>query len=213
MQPLKLYCFAESGNAYRAALMLQLCDLPWEPVFVDYFKGETRSPAYRLEVNEMGEVPVLDDGGLKLTQSGVILDYLADKTGRFKPEGEAERREVLRWILFDNHKFTSYFATLRFLVGLSGHDEGELTAFLRARALAAYGIVDGHLSRSDFLVGSTPTIADISLAGYIYYPERAGVELDAFPHIARWAARLAALPGWMHPYDLMPGRTSSCAST
>lgn len=202
---MQLYCFAQSGNAYRAALMLQLCDVPWEPLFVDYFNGETHTEAYRANVNEMGEVPVLVDGDLKLSQSGVILDYLAHKTGRFLPDGERERREALRWILFDNHKFTSYFATLRFMVGLSGQAEGDVTAFLRLRALAAYDIVDGHLARSDFLVGAVPTIADVSLAGYVYYPERAGVELARFAHIARWAERLASLPGWVHPYELMPG--------
>ncbi|MDQ0504904.1 glutathione S-transferase family protein [Xanthobacter agilis] len=205
MQPMKLYCFAQSGNAYRAALMLQVCDVPWEPVFVDFFNGETRTAAFRAEVNEMGEVPVLVDGDLRLSQSGVILDYLAHKTGRFLPDTEAERREALRWILFDNHKFTSYFATLRFMVALSGQSEGDVTAFLRLRAMSAYGIVDAHLARSDFLVGAMPTYADVSLAGYVFYPERAGVELAQFPHLERWAARIAALPGWVHPYDLMPG--------
>ena len=78
-----LHCFGESGNAYKAALMLQLCGLDWEPRFVDFFAGATRDPAYRAEVNEMGEVPVLDHAGLRLTQSGVILDYLAGITGRF----------------------------------------------------------------------------------------------------------------------------------
>lgn len=205
MHPMKLYCFAQSGNAYRAALMLQLCDVPWEAVFVDYFHRETRTAAFRAEVNEMGEVPVLVDGDLRLSQSGVILDYLANKTGHFLPEGEAERREALRWVLFDNHKFTSYFATLRFMVGLTGQAENEVTAFLRDRALAAYGVVDAHLARQDFMVGAVPTYADLSLAGYVYYPERAGVELSEFPHIARWAERIAALPGWVHPYELMPG--------
>lgn len=202
---MQLYCFAQSGNAYRAALMLQLCDVPWVPVFVDYFNGETRTAAFRAHVNEMGEVPVLADGDLKLSQSGVILDYLARKTGHFLPEDEAERREALRWMLFDNHKFTSYFATLRFMVGLCGQPEGEVTAFLRQRALAAHAVVDAHLAGRDFLLGAVPTIADVSLAGYVYYPERAGVELSQFPHVARWAARLAELPGWVHPYELMPG--------
>lgn len=205
MKPMQLYCFAQSGHAYRAALMLQLCDVPWEPVFVDYFNGETRTEAFRANVNEMGEVPVLVDGDLKLSQSGVILDHLARKTGHFLPEGEAERREALRWVLFDNHKFTSYFATLRFMIGLSGQPEGEVSAFLRQRALAAHAVVDAHLAKSEFLAGAVPTIADVSAAGYVYYPERAGVELSQFPHIARWAARIAALPGWVHPYELMPG--------
>lgn len=74
----KLYCFGESGNAYKAALMLELTQQKWTPIFVDFFKGETRSPICRTQVNEMGEVPVLVHGNQKLTQSGVILDYLAE---------------------------------------------------------------------------------------------------------------------------------------
>ena len=74
---LKLYCFGESGNAYKPALMLQFCGLAWDPVFVDFFNGETRSDAYRRDVNAMGEVPVLVHNGKMLTQSGVILTYLA----------------------------------------------------------------------------------------------------------------------------------------
>ena len=114
MSDYTLYCFAQSGNAYKAALMLNLCKADWAPVFVDYFGGETRTGEFR-QVNAMGEVPVLEHEGLTLTQSGVILDYLAERFGRFGPEGPDERREILRWLLFDNHKLTSYTATHRFL--------------------------------------------------------------------------------------------------
>jgi glutathione S-transferase len=71
-----LYCFAQSGNAYKAALMLNLCEAEWTPRFVDFFNGETRSAAYRA-INVMGEVPLLEHRGRRLSQSGVILDYLA----------------------------------------------------------------------------------------------------------------------------------------
>ena len=99
MAEYELYCFAQSGNAYRVALMLNLIGADWQPRFVDFFaKGETRSPEYRESVNEMGEVPVLAHDGKKLSQSGVILTYLADLTGQFRPEGEDERLEALRWI-------------------------------------------------------------------------------------------------------------------
>ena len=114
MAEYRLHCFAQSGNAYKAALMLALCGADWEPRFVDYFNGETRTPEFRA-VNVMGEVPLLEHGPLKLAQSGVILDYLAGQLGRFGPENEDDRREILRWLLFDNHKLTSYPATLRFL--------------------------------------------------------------------------------------------------
>ncbi|MGE5087868.1 MAG: glutathione S-transferase N-terminal domain-containing protein, partial [Candidatus Levyibacteriota bacterium] len=109
-----LYCFAQSGNAYKVALMLELAEADWEPRYVDYFGGETRTPAYRA-INAMGEVPVLLHGVRTLSQSGVILDYLADSLGRFGARDPEEGREVLRWLLFDNHKLTSYTATLRFM--------------------------------------------------------------------------------------------------
>src|SRR5689334_16795155 len=109
-----LFCFAQSGNAYKAALMLAVTGSNWTPRFVDYFNGETRTAAYRA-INVMGEVPVLEHGERRLAQSGVILDYLADKTGQFGPADEHEQRDILRWILFDNHKLTSYTATYRFM--------------------------------------------------------------------------------------------------
>src|SRR3954468_19335134 len=99
MPDYQLYCFAQSGNAYRAALMLNLIGADWKPVYVDFFKGgETRSPKYRSDVNEMGEVPVLVHGAKKLSQAGVILPSLPEHAGNFKPEGEDERLEALRWI-------------------------------------------------------------------------------------------------------------------
>jgi glutathione S-transferase len=199
-----LYCMAESGNAYKAALMLELCGCDWCPRFVDYFNGETRTPRYRADVNEMGEVPVLEHRGRRFSQSGVILTWLADETGQFGPQDEAERLEILRWILFDNHKFTSYFATLRFLFGIQKSGETAVVEFLRARAGTAFGIVDRHLADRPFLVGARPTIADLSLAGYMYYREETGLDRAAFPHLDAWTGRIAALPRWKHPYDLMP---------
>jgi glutathione S-transferase len=104
MAEYQLYCFAQSGNAYRAALMLNLIGADWEPIFVDFFNGETRGTAYRSTVNEMGEAPVLVHGARKLTQSGAILLYLAERSGKFLPRNEDERLEALRWIIFDNQK-------------------------------------------------------------------------------------------------------------
>ena len=116
MPDYQLYCFAQSGNAYRAALMLNLIGADWQPVYVDFFKGgETRTPKYRAEVNEMGEVPVLVHGDKKLTQSGVILTYLAERAGKFKPENENERLEALRWIIFDNQKVNGFLGPYRFV--------------------------------------------------------------------------------------------------
>src|SRR5215468_12592019 len=184
MAEYRLYSFGESGNSYKAGLMLALSGCDWEPRRVDYFDGETRGDAYRSTVNEMGEAPVLEHAGKRLSQSGVILTYLAERTGRFGGRNADERLEALRWILFDNHKFTSYYATLRFLVGLQKSGETPVTEFLRARARGAYGIVDKHLADRPFLLGDTPTIADLSLSGYVFYTEATGIDRrQEFPNV------------------------------
>jgi glutathione S-transferase len=203
----RLHCFAQSGNCYKVALMLNLAGLPWEPVFVDYFKGETRGERYRGEVNEMGEAPVLESGGKRLTQSGIILDRLARETGKFAPQGEDQREECWRWILFDNHKFTSYLATYRFLRTFMKNIDPAVLAFLKSRTEAALTIADKHLARQAFLVGEQPTIADISMAGYVFFsPEETGFDFAvSHPAIEAWRNRIKALAGWKHPYDLMPG--------
>jgi glutathione S-transferase len=200
----RLHCFAESGNAYKAALMLELSGCEWSAIRVDYFRGETRGESFRESVNELGEVPVLEHRGRKLAQSGVILTYLAERTGKLGGGTEEEKLEVLRWILFDNHKFTSYYATLRFLVGLQKSGDPAVIEFLRARVLATFAIVDKHLAKQPFIAGERPTIADISMVGYQYFDEETTIDRSAFPNILAWTRRIAALPGWKHPYDLMP---------
>ena len=198
----RLYCFAQSGNAYKAALMLQLCGAKWEPRFVDFFNGETRTPEYRANVNEMGEAPVLEHKGKRFSQSGVILHYLADHFRKFQGE---DKLEVLRWILWDNHKLTSYVATLRWMVTLAKVGEPQVHEFLRGRIKSALGILELHLKKSPFVVGSTPSIADLSICGYLYWPEEFGVSWAEFPAIETWLARIQGLPGWVYPYQLMPG--------
>ncbi len=208
MAEFKLHCFAASGNSYKVALFLALANADWEPVVVDYFGGETRSEGWRDNLNEMGEIPVLEHKGLKISQSGVILDYLAEVTGQFGARNDDEKRDIWRWILFDNHKFTSYYATLRFMYGLQKTGDTPVTQFLRERAIGAYRIVDKHLANAKFLVGDRLTIADLSLAGYVYLPEETGIDMAEFPHIAAWKERISDMPGWRHPHDLMPGKKS-----
>lgn len=175
MADFKLHCFALSGNSYKAALFLNVSGLDWSPIFVDYLGGETKKDDWRLRLNPQGEVPVLEHDGKMISQSGVILNYLARISGQFGWNSEIEERDIWRWILFDNHKFTSYYATLRFMVGLQHCEESAATTFLRDRATAAYRIVDDHLTDRKFLVGERLTIADFSLAGYVFMPEKTGI--------------------------------------
>ena len=205
---LRLHGFCQSGNSFKVAFALRAMGLPYESVLVDFMSGQTRDPVWRAQTNEMGEAPVLDDGQLRLTQSGVILMHLARKSGRFDGRDEAEQREILRWLLFDNHKFTSYFATYRFMCAFApAAPDSAVLAFLKSRVDGAYGIVDKHLSGRQWLVGEAPTIADLSLSGYLFYPvDESGIDVaKSHPHIHAWVQRLRRLDGWADPYEVLPG--------
>ncbi|QDY68546.1 glutathione S-transferase family protein [Qingshengfaniella alkalisoli] len=203
---IKLYCFGESGNAYKAALTMQLASVDWEPVYVDFFNGEARTPEFRA-INEMGEVPVLIDGDETLSQSGAIQFHIADKTGKLGGDTPAERKEVLRWVLWDNHKMSSQAGALRFLMNFlpEGKRPQPVIDWMQGRLGTALAVLNGHLDGRDWIVGNGPTIADLSCCGYLYYPEPFSFDRKDWPHIDRWLDRIADQPGWKHPYDLMPG--------
>ncbi|MDI1239919.1 MAG: glutathione S-transferase [Polaromonas sp.] len=204
----RLHGFCQSGNTFKVAFLLRALGHSWEPVFVDFMKGVTRTGPWREQTNEMGEAPVLEDGTRRLTQSGVILGYLAKKHGAYDGATEDDRLEVLRWLFFDNHKFTSYFATYRFMKAFGpATPDPAVMAWLRARMDAAFAIVDKHLATREWMVGGAATIADFSLSGYLFYPlEESGYEVAGrYPHIEAWLARLRGLPGWASPYDVLPG--------
>ena len=200
---IELHCFGESGHSYKAALALTLAGLDWRPVHVDFFAGGTRTDAYRA-TNVMGEAPVLVADGLRLTQSGVILQWITDTTGRFGGAPD-DRYEVLRWVLWDNHKFSSQLGMQRFLMNFlpPGKRPQAVIDFTAGRIDAALRTLETHLADRDWVVGDEPTQADLSCCSYLYYPEPFGFERSDHPNIAAWLDRIAALPGWKHPYDLM----------
>ncbi|WP_394196905.1 glutathione S-transferase family protein [Litoreibacter albidus] len=199
----KLYCFGESGNAYKAALTLELAGVDWEPVFVDFFNGEARAEPFK-QINAMGEVPVLVDGDLTLTQSGVIQQYVVDTTGKFGGAPE-DKYDVMRWVLWDNHKMSSQAGPLRFLMNFLPEDKRpqEVIKFMQGRLNAAYAVLDGHLQGRDWIVGDGMTAADLSCCSYLFYDEPFGFDRADWPNIDAWLTRISEVPGWKHPYDLM----------
>ncbi|MFK7745743.1 MAG: glutathione S-transferase family protein [Roseobacter sp.] len=204
---IKLYCFGESGNAYKAALALELSGLDWAPVKVDFFGGETRTEDYRRDVNDMGEVPVLVDGDFRTSQSGAIQAYITEKSGKFGGANREENYEAFRWVLWDNHKLSSQAGMTRFLMNFLPEDKrpNEVIGFMQGRLKAAYEVLNTHLEGRDWMVGNAITNADLSCCGYLYYPEPFGFDRAAWPHIDAWLTRLSETPGWKAPYDLMPG--------
>jgi glutathione S-transferase len=212
MSNYRLHYFPESGNSYKLALMLTLCGQDFEPVWTDFGGGVTRTAEWRRTVNPMGEIPVLEESGLRLTQTAPILLRLAERYGRFRGADENERYEVLRWLFWDNHKLTGYMATYRFMRAFTSSPDPQVLSFLRRRLDDFLGIAEQHLRERAFVVGAGPTVADFSMAAYISFPKQeTGYDLaESHPAVHAWLGRIAALPGWKAPYDLLPGKRMRC---
>ena len=205
---IELHCFGESGNAYKAALTLELAGINWSPVYVDFFGGAARSDGYR-DLNIMAEAPILVQGDFSLSQSGAIQQWVVDQTGNLGGSPE-DKYEVLRWVLFDNHKMSSQAGMTRFLMNFLPEDKRplEVIKFMQGRVLGALKILDTHLESRSWIVGNTMTIADIANCGYLFYPEPYGFTRANWSNIDSWLSRIEATKGWKHPYDLMPGNPS-----
>lgn len=203
---IKLHCFGESGHSYKAALTLALTDSEWEPVYIDFFNGATRTPEFRA-LNVMGEAPVMEDGDLVLTQSGVIQDYISSKTGKLGGRSAAERRDVLRWLFFDNSKVSAIAGPLRFQMNFLPEEKrnADVIASQVARLQGALKIMETQLTETPYLTGDALTIADIACVGYLFYPETFGFDRNDFPHIDAWMTRIEKTKDFKYPYDLMPG--------
>ena len=188
--------------------MLTLCGQRFEPVWTDFGTGITRTPEWRATVNEMGEIPVLEEDGQKLTQTAPILLRLSERYGRFGGTTDAERFEVLRWLFWDNHKMSGTMAPYRFFRTFARKADPAVQQFMRRRIDDYLSVLDGHVRDHPFLAGDRPTIADLSTCAYLSYPsDETGYDFAAtHPHVHAWLARIATLPGWASPYDLIPGQ-------
>jgi glutathione S-transferase len=208
MPTFRLHYFPESGNSYKLAMMLTLAGQTFEPVWTDFGGGVTRTPEWRRTVNVMGEIPVLETNGVGHTQTAPILLRLAQQYGVLDGRDEAEQAEILRWLFWDNHKLSGYMATYRYYRAFTPSPDPGMLAFFRRRLDDFLGILEGHLGKQPFVAGDRPTIADISMCAYLSYPkEEAGYDLGkSHPAIHAWLGRLAAIPGWRAPYDLLPGK-------
>ncbi|MBN8925166.1 MAG: glutathione S-transferase [Rhodospirillales bacterium 69-11] len=208
MTSYRLHYFPESGNSYKLALMLTLCGQDFARVWTDFGGGVTRTAVWRATVNAMGEIPVLEEDGLRLTQTGPILLRLADRYGRFGARDEREAFEILRWLFWDNQKLSGFMAAYRYARAFTPAPDASVLAWQKRRIDDFLGILGGVVAAQPFVTGSWPTIADLSLCGYLVFPpEESGYDLAAdHPAVHAWLQRIAALPGWQAPYDLLPGK-------
>jgi len=208
MSTYRLHYFPESGNSYKLALMLTLCAQSFEPVWTDFGGGVTRTPEWRRTVNAMGEIPVLEENGVRLTQTAPILLKLAEQYGRFGGENAEEKFELLRWLFWDNQKLSGFMATYRYLRTFTPSPDPQVLVYLRKRLDDFLGILELRVQQNAFVIGDRPTVADFSMIAYLSYPGgETGYDFAAsHPAVSAWLGRVAGLPGWRSAYDLLPGK-------
>ena len=208
MDRYRLHYFPESGNSYKLALMLTLCGQAFEPVWTDFAARVTWTPEWRRTVNPMGEIPVLEENGVSLTQTGPILLRLAERYGQFGGISENERFEVLRWLFWDNQKLSGFMAAYRFRRTFTRTTDPAVLTFLRSRVDDFLGILEEQVASRPFVTGDRATIADLSMCAYVSFPsDETGYDLrTSHPRVHAWLGRIAALSGWQASYDLLPGQ-------
>ena len=193
--PLIFYSFPLSGHAHRVALMLSLLNVPHQRVDVDLRGGEHKRPDF-LALNAFGQVPVIDDNGTVVADSNAILVYLATRYGgqAWLPTDPAGAAAVQRWLSVAAGPLANGPATARLITVFGATHDADTTM---ARAHALLKVMDGELSRRDFLAGSTPTIADVACYAYVSHAPEGNVSLVDYPHVRAWLDRIENLPGFV----------------
>ncbi|GAB2872951.1 glutathione S-transferase [Paraburkholderia jirisanensis] len=198
---MKLYSFKLSGHSHRVRLFLSLLAIPYEHVEVDLATREQKSPEH-LRLNPLGQVPVLADGDVVLADSTAILVYLAKKyaPAGWLPDTPAEAARVQRWLSIASGEITYGLAAAR-LITLFGAARNAEEVTGRSHAILA--VLDAELAQTDWLAGSTVTIADIAAYSYVDRAPEGNVDRSRYSNVSRWLRRVEALPGFI-PFTRSP---------
>ena len=193
-------------NGVKVSIMLEETGLPYEPHFINIGQNETWTPEY-LALNPNGKIPsIIDPAGpsgkpLALFESGAILLYLAEKTGKFLPSDPARRYETIQWVFFQMAAVGPMFGQLGFFHKFAGReieDKRPLERY-RSESKRLVGVLETRLEGRDWIMGEDFTIADISLLGWVrnlvgFYGAGELVEFDSFKRVPAWLERGLARP-------------------
>ena len=192
----RLYDYLPSGNGYKVRLLLTLLGLPFERVELDIDRAETRTAAY-LAKNPNGRIPALElENGEVLAESNAILFYLADGTP-YLPDDRWLRAQVLQWMFFEQYSHEPYVAVARYFLQHLEMTEARrvLLAEKQDKGRAALAVMEDHLAPRTYFVGERPTIADLALYAYTHVADEGGYDLEPYPAVRAWLARVTAEPG------------------
>ncbi|SMH48408.1 glutathione S-transferase family protein [Azospirillum agricola] len=197
---------SNSQPAFRIALFLRLAGIPFTYRHVDLRSGQQKTPGY-LAINRFGRVPTLVHGDLALSESNVILPYLAEQTGKFGGRDAVEKLRLAEWL--------SWLADVLLPVQRARavrkfNGDANALPWIDASAASGLALFDQHLAGHDFIEGGRVTIADIFAFPWIDLLEESAVDAAKYPNIQAWAARMRALPGFKPQYELMPTQDADC---
>ncbi|MEZ5833835.1 MAG: glutathione S-transferase [Dongiaceae bacterium] len=196
---IKLYDFELSGSCYKVRLLLNILKVSCERIPVDFVSKEHRSERF-LKLNPLGELPVLEDGGVRLRDAQAILVYVArqyDRSNTWFPDAPDSMGRIVQWLSFGGNELMASAGAR--LVKILNYPL-DLAA-LQARATAAFRVLDAHLSDREFLELGHPTIGDIACFPYTAMAGEGGIDLKPYSNILRWIDRIRQIPGFIP----MPG--------
>jgi glutathione S-transferase len=201
MPSFTLYGNRESGHTYKVALMLRLAGIEYDYHEIDLDLPRQVRPEPFRSMAKYGEVPLLVHEGVVFVQSNAILAHLAEHTGTFGGESRERMDRVRDWLFWEANRIGFSLPNLRYAMRFPDTTEPAVERMLRARFDADIARLDLELADGRaFILGAQPTVADCSLCGYIWWPDQAKVAYP--PDVQAWLARIAALPGWRHPYEI-----------
>jgi glutathione S-transferase len=202
-QRFTLYGSATSGPTYTAALGLALVRHPFSYIHINLREGAHKQPDYLVK-NRFGQVPALRDGQMMAVQSAAILLHLADTLDKFNSKVPVERQRIREWLFWQWDKLAVPVFRLRGHMRGSRQLGSEIRVMYDTEAKAAIALLEQELSRSDWVVGKRPTVADIGIYGVLRYAQEANIDLSHYPYVMNWKKRFEQLPGFATPEDLLP---------
>jgi glutathione S-transferase len=197
-----------SGPTYKVGLMLNLTGTPYDYEHVDLRSGAHKADAF-LAKNRYGQVPVLEDREKDecLCQSSVILDFLADETGKFGGKDRSTRLRAREWQFWGAGALTTGIYRSRAVkLGFFKFPEQVVEANFQM-GLNALKELNALLDGRDWLVGAGPTIADVDIYGIAAYAPQAGMDLSSYPAVRKWMKRIEALPGFKDVDTCLPQKS------
>jgi GSH-dependent disulfide-bond oxidoreductase len=188
-----------SPNVQKIFIMLEETELPYKPIYVDVWKGDQFRPEF-LKLNPNGKIPVIVDhegpGGKPYTcfESGAILIYLADKTGKFLPKDGAARYDVLQWLMIQMTGVGPMFGQFVHFKRFAPAGNDYAMSRYQTEVLRLYEVLEQRLGQSRFLGGPDYSIADVATFPWTRQHDFMGAQWDTRPNLARWFEAISARP-------------------